>query len=158
MSCFQLTSIIPFLFFQFQDLSFQLLSFLKFNKPLGLSLTLQTSTFTILLKLKSPELIKMRIRVVFAETGYEKQRGVCERVRVDLWCHRSTLHHDTQRPHSDPRRPTHTHTHTHTQWTRPPDATVTVTERIHLSVVIRLRCVADNAAHSPPQMYPDIDG
>lgn len=52
----------------------------------------------------------MRIRVVFAETGYEKQRGVCERVRVDVWCHRSTLHHDTQRPHSDPRRPTHTHT------------------------------------------------
>lgn len=50
------------------------------------------------------------------------------------------------------------HTHTHTQWTRPADATVTVTERIHLSVVIRLRCVADNAAHSPPQMYPDIDG
>lgn len=39
------------------------------------------------------------IRVVFAETGYEKQGSVCVHASMWMWCQRSTQHHDIQRLH-----------------------------------------------------------
>lgn len=90
------------------------------------------------------------IRVVFAETGYEKQENMCVRVCV-LACvyvvsKVNSASQHTKRPFWRTRRVTR------------PDAAVTVTERIHMSALTRLRRVIDNAAHSLPQTQPDIDG
>lgn len=74
---------------------------------------------------------------------------LCVKVQLSI-----TTYKDSILTHED----RHTDTLTHTQWRSPPDATVTVTERIHLSAVIRLHRVINNVTHSLPQMYPDTDG